>query len=278
MAAALPVHIPYCGLPPSPGTLLTRWNLDPVLITGLVVVAGLYIFGVRRLAQRGREPSRAARISFHTGWAITALAVISPLCALSVSLFWARCAQDMILMLLAAPLVILGRPGRVFRASVGVYGEPRRSFSMPMVAAGAFAVVLWFWHAPLPYAETFASTPIYWTMHFTEYGVALWLWAGLFDCSQSRALAVIGASIFSTVEMGFLGAIITFAPIALYTPYVLTTRAWGYTQIQDQQLGGAIMWVPGCFVFFLATITVFWVMLRRLEAAEGPRPSWREAL
>lgn len=271
-------YIPYCGLPPSPGSLLTRWNLDPVLITGLVAVAALYVFGVRRLAARGMAPARTARVSFHVGWVITALSVVSPLCPLSVALFSARCAQDMILMLLAAPLVILGRPGLVFRASAGVFGEPRRSFSWPMLSAGAFAVVLWFWHAPMPYDETLRSTSVYWSMHFTEYGVALWLWTGLFDCSRSRSLAVIGASVFSTVEMGFLGALITFASIPLYAPYILTTQAWGLTQLQDQQLGGAIMWVPGCVVFLVTAVAVFGVVLRRLEPSEGLRPSWRDAL
>jgi putative membrane protein len=54
------------------------------------------------------------------------------------------------------------------------------------------------------------------------------------------------------IQMGLLGALITLAPRALYAPHALTTWAWGLTPLQDQQLGGAIMWVPGGIVFLVA--------------------------
>ena len=64
----------------------------------------------------------------------------------------------------------------------------------------------------------------------------------------------------SSVQMGLLGALITLAPRALYAPHALTTTAWGLTPLQDQQLGGSIMWVPGCVVF----LAVAMLALRRL--------------
>jgi putative membrane protein len=82
------VQLPYCGTPPSPETLLSRFNLDPVLIAALVAAATLHW-----LYRRSREGGYLAG----AGWAVTTLALISPLCALSVSLFAARVGQHMLL-------------------------------------------------------------------------------------------------------------------------------------------------------------------------------------
>jgi Cytochrome c oxidase caa3 assembly factor (Caa3_CtaG) len=99
-----PATIPYCGPPPSPASLLVSWNLDPVLIAGLVAFAGLYIIGGARLDRSGRGLRLSEKAAFHTGWLMAALALLSPLCPLSVSLFAARVGQHMVLALVAAPL------------------------------------------------------------------------------------------------------------------------------------------------------------------------------
>jgi putative membrane protein len=78
-------------------------------------------------------------------------------------------------------------------------------------------------------------------------------------------LTVIAASLMTAVQMGLLGALITLAPRAVYAPHFFTTAAWGLTPLQDQQLGGAIMWVPGCVVFFVVSMVVLWRSLRRAE-------------
>ncbi len=76
--------------------------------------------------------------------------------------------------------------------------------------------------------------------------------------------------------MGFLGALITFASRPFYTPHFLTTAVWGLTPLQDQQLGGAIMWVPGCIVFLVISTLVLWNDITRVAiepaSAAGGRP------
>jgi putative membrane protein len=247
--------IPYCGLPPSPDTLWSRWNLDPVLIATLVLLTFLYALSAWRAREELRMPAWRHAL-FYVGWAITAVAVISPLCPLSVSLFAARVGQHMILTLTGAPLVAAGAPFTVF-ASIDRSRSHARS-AAPISAAALFAALLWFWHAPAPYAETFRSTFVYWSMHITLYGSALWLWTSLIDAPASKAFHVVFAGLISSVSMGFLGALITFAPRALYTPHLLTTAAWNLTPLQDQQLGGAIMWVPGCVIFLTVSMLVLW--------------------
>ncbi len=68
-------------------------------------------------------------------------------------------------------------------------------------------------------------------------------------------------------KWAFSGALITFAPRALYTPHLLTTAAWNLTPLQDQQLGGAIMWVPGCVLFFIISMLILWQDIIRSEIA-----------
>ena len=70
--------IAYCGVPPSPGTLLGRFNLDPILIGTLFILAAVHLGQARRTTDR---------VLIASGWTIAALALISPLCALSVALF-----------------------------------------------------------------------------------------------------------------------------------------------------------------------------------------------
>lgn len=250
MTVQQPPAIPYCGPPPSPASLWLSWNLDPLLIAGLVAAAGLYFFGAARLTRvdRGLRPREMA--AFYAGWLIAALALISPLCPLSVSLFAARVGQHMILSLVAAPLIVAGRPVAAFAAALGL-SAPRdtRTHPAPLFAAALFAVLLWFWHAPAPYAATFSSTFVYWSMHLSVFGAALWLWYGLLDARDGSVIAKLASGFLSSAQMGFLGALITLAPRAVYAPHALTTVAWGLAPLEDQQLGGIVMWIPGCLVF-----------------------------
>jgi putative membrane protein len=162
-----------------------------------------------------------------------------------------------VLILLAAPLVAASRSFEMLAAALGFRETIRlRAREHPIPAAALFATMLWLWHAPGAYAATFSSVPLYWMMHVTLFASACWLWSALLR----RDSALIGgllASIASSVQMGLLGALITLSPRAFYAPHFLTTDAWGLTPLQDQQLGGVIMWVPGCTVFLVvATIAL----------------------
>jgi putative membrane protein len=248
--------VPYCGVPPIPAELWSRWNLDPVLIAGLAAVALLYALFSLRLARLGFWQKTA----FAGGWAVAALALVSPLCALSVSLFAARVGQHMILALIAAPLVAAGRPLAVLAGALG-QRSPRWLRPAPLSAAALFAVLLWFWHAPAPYAATFLSTPVYWLMHLSIFGSAVWLWHGLFEGRSASLMGRLAAGAATSAQMGLLGALITLAPRSLYAPHALTTAAWGLTRLQDQQLGGGIMWVPGCLVILALSLVPLWPLL-----------------
>jgi putative membrane protein len=159
----------------------------------------------------------------------------------------------MILTLIAAPLIALGEPFAALAASIA----PRpgwRPGGRPLLAAVIFAGLLWLWHSPAAYDLTFVSTPIYWTMHVTLIGAAIWLWSELFAADGRRAVPAVAAALIAMVAMSLVGALITFSPRPIYAPHAVTTVAWGLSQLEDQQLGGAIMWVPGGVVFLAAAL------------------------
>jgi putative membrane protein len=220
------------------------------------------------------------RAYFGAGWLVATAALISPLCALSVALFSARVAQHMILTAFAAPLVILGRPGL---ALVGLLGDRtgrvrllRRLDGRALGALPAwllFATFLWLWHAPGPYAATLRSDLIYWTMHVSLFGAALLLWRPVLTVGAIRsdsdryagALCAVLLAGAASVQMGLLGALITLAAHPLYEPHLATTWPWGLAPLEDQQLGGLIMWVPGCVTFLAVGVAAGAMWLRRLE-------------
>jgi putative membrane protein len=264
-------YVPYCGSPPVPGQL--AWNLDPVLIAFLTLVPVLYGLGSRGW----RETDRLRQSSFYLGWAILAAALVSPLCNLSVALFSARVAQHMLVTLVAAPLIVLGQPGTALRFMV-----PKRFTSLPrmkdgvyqLIATAGFAAALWVWHLPGPYDATLQSDGIYWTMHATIFGTALLLWQALFrrlNCVSSALLVGFG----STVQMSLLSALLTLAPRPLFASHAGTTWPWGLSPLEDQQLGGLIMWVPGGTLFTLIGVLAFGAWLRALSAEGASTPAQR---
>ena len=235
--------IPYCGLPPAPGALETRWNGDPVLIAVLLML-GVLIFV--------RSP-HASRPRTMAGWAVAVLALLSPLCALSVSLFSARVGQHMILLLIAAPLLAAALP---------VGGAGRTVWQ----ATAAFFVALWFWHMPVPYEATLTSTPVYWTMHISLFGTAIWLWRELLMHAPRHGFQALLAGTVTSLQMSLLGAVLTLAGHAMFRPHYLTTQVWGFSPLADQQLGGVLMWVPGSVLFLWVTVRSMRLFAGRLAA------------
>jgi putative membrane protein len=242
---AATTSIPYCGAPPLPGALLDRWNVDPLLIAALIALAAFHFW---------RAPERRAAAAL--GWGVAAFALLSPLCALSVSLFSARVGQHMILVLVAAPLIGGAVPSGGRRGSV-----------WPSVVA--FSAALWLWHMPAPYEATLRSVPLYWAMHLTLFGSAIWLWRQLLGHRPDHAFQALAGGVAASVQMGLLGAVIALSGHPLFLWHLSLTDAWGLSPLADQQLGGILMWVPGCLFFLWAamrSLAMLWVTLERPAA------------
>jgi putative membrane protein len=252
--------IPYCGSPPVPGSV--TWNFDPIL--GLLLALGALAYSVACRRLRTVAPTRHEQICFALGWIVLALALISPICNLSVALFSARVGQHMILSLIAAPLLVLGRTDLIILQAFGQRADlPHRTEAC--AAPLAFALALWAWHAPGPYDATFASHIVYWIMHATLFASAIILWRVLLRGVVDAPVSALIASAFTGAQMCALGVLFTFATQPLFEVHAATTWPWGWTQIQDQQFGGLLMWVPGGMVFTLHALAVLGLFLSRLD-------------
>ena len=244
--------IPYCGATPLPSEILTRFNLDPLLILALCILCACQLIALRKHRTDGDGHYRAYAVG---GWLVASAALLSPLCALSVALFSARIAQHMVLVLVAAPLIAAGLPPtHVSTKSWPLWGT-----------SAIFFLALWFWHMPVPYDATFTSVSVYWTMHITLFGSSILLWRELLYHSPRQTAQVLAAGTLTFVHMGLLGVVLTFAQRPLFQWHLLTTAAWGLTPLQDQQLGGTLMWVPGIVLFLWTTIRSIDRMWKSME-------------
>lgn len=230
----------YCGPPPLPEDLWGRWNFDPWLIAALLLAVVLFA---------ARPTGRRERLYFNGGMAVLAIAFISPFCALTVALFSARVVHHVLLVAVAAPLLALAMPRRNALATL----------LMPLVLL--HTVIFWLWHAPDAYAFALGSTPVYWLMQLTLLGSGTLMWASIFATTSTSA---IGALLFLTIQMGLLGALLVFSPQPLYAPHFTTTRAFGLSASEDQQLAGLIMWVPASLPYLVVGL------LRMLTLLRGP--------
>ena len=89
-------------------------------------------------------------------------------------------------------------------------------------------------------------------MHLTLFGSAVALWRALLRSPRHSSGDALLAGVLTSMQMGFLGAVLTTASRPLYFRHLTTTQIWGLTPLQDQQLGGILMWVPGIVLFLWA--------------------------
>lgn len=262
--------------------------ISELLDVGLPILAAgaLYAIGVIRLWRRSGQ-ARAARAgqaaSFAAGLIVLVFALLSRLERLGQELFAFHMIQHELLMLVAAPLLVCGRPLAVWlwafprggRQWLSRLGETRsfaafwRTVTSPLSAWTLHAIVLWVWHAPSLFDATLVDRGIHNLQHVTFLLSALLFWFALLNARAREAQGVAILYLFTTtVHAGALGALITFAARPWYPHYLATAPKWGLTALEDQQLGGLIMWVPASMVFVGFAL----VLLARWIDAGPPEP------
>lgn len=238
---------PYCGAAPGPEAWLGRWNLDPVLGLALVLLA-LALWRPSAL----HAATATQRRQLRGAWALVVLLYVSPLCALSSTFFTVRVVHHIGLVLAMAPLLAAGLAPWLRRLPAPLW----------TCTAGA-AALFWAWHAPAPYAAALSSNAVYALMQLSLLGSATAFWLAVRRASAAEAMAAILAT---TVLMGLLGALITFAARPLYAPHLASTLSWGVSPLADQQLAGLVMWAPGSMAYLAAVVWIGWRWLRGARA------------
>lgn len=278
--------------PPEPHDLWSAWHAEPAVLLVVGLSAMLYARGVGRLWSRagvGRGIPRWRFNCFAAGLVVLLLALVSPLDALGGALFSAHMVQHEVLMLVAAPLLVLGLPlvpllwalplewrRRVGRLAKGPVVRPTwRMLTHPITAWLLYAIALWVWHAPALYQATLNSERIHAAQHASFTGSAILFWWVLLHPARVRRkeYATSVLYVFTTAVHGsLLGALLTFAREPWYPAYAPATPAWGLSPLDDQQLGGLIMWIPPGFLYLAIALTVLGVWLRRMDMRNPHRP------
>jgi putative membrane protein len=235
-----------------------------VAIGGVLTASSmLYATGLARLwreAGVGRGVGRLQVACFAAGIGALIVALLSPLDALSDVLFSAHMGQHELLMLVAAPLLVMGKPWLTAlwalpasaRPTVGavarrpLFRASWRWLTGPVTILSLHAVALWVWHIPWLFEGALENETVHAVQHLCFFVTAVLFWWSL---SQGRyGRAGYGAGVvfvfITALHSGILGALITFAGRLWYPIYDARTRGVGGDPLADQQLAGLVMWIP----------------------------------
>lgn len=280
------------GKPHNWHDLIGAWSFEPFVLVTLILSAVLFALGWWRLwreSARRRTTKRWEALCFAGGWLALFIALVSPMHAWGRVLFSAHMTQHEILMLVAAPLLVLGRPLVPLMWSLplnwsrrlGNLGKVRavhtawHVLTIPLVAWLVHAIALWAWHIPSLFEAVLHNEWVHTGQHLSFLISALLFWWAIIHGPQG--VMGYGAAVLyvftTSLHSGLLGALITFAGSIWYPSYLGLTASWGLTPLEDQQLGGLIMWIPAGLVYIIAGIALLagWIRESELRTAKRER-------
>jgi putative membrane protein len=271
------------GAPAVPAKWWGLWGWEPGVVVTLFLAGALYARGLSSLRRATRSPRklRGEAVCYACGWLLLAVALVSPLHPWGGLLFSAHMTQHELLMVAAAPLLVLGRPAivvlfavprpfaRRLLSAVRPAGGARlwAWLTTPFVAWLVHAVTLWIWHVPVLFEATLEHEWVHALQHLSFLGTALLFWHSVFHGRAHGAGYGLGVVYLFTTALhsGALGALLTFASHPWYPAYATVAPVVGITALEDQQLGGLIMWIPAGLVYVVAGLALFAGWLRESE-------------
>jgi putative membrane protein len=281
---------------------MTWWTADPLAIGVVTLSSSIYVRGLRAVwgrstrlvgggAARGIRRWEAA--SFFAGQLALLVALVSPVDRLSDLLFSAHMTQHELIMLVAPPLIVLGRPWVALlwalpdaaRLRLGKALHAPRLVSAWRISTGPLLVVLlhglvvWLWHVPALFEAAMRSEAVHSMQHASFFGTAALFWWAILRGRYGRAgygLAV-GFVFATAMHTSILGALITVARSLWYPIYAARGAAWQLDALEDQTLAGLVMWIPAGVLLTLVALALFGAWLgeaaRRVAIAERRRSS-----
>jgi putative membrane protein len=245
-------------------------TFQTVLGVLLLVTGALYAAGLRRV-KHPRRGTRRTALAFGAGWATLAAALVSPLASASEGLFGAHMIQHELLMVIAAPLLVMGRPLAMWtwalpqrwRAAAATPFRSRafdrlwRALSSPLGASVVHAAAIWTWHVPRVFELSEASVAAHALQHAAFFFTALLFWWALLKPARGARIGSAVACLFITMlHTGALGVLLTFSGEVWYPAATAHAQEWGLTALEDQQLGGLVMWVVGGLPYVIAALAL----------------------
>jgi len=269
---------------------LDRLLAPPLLLAA--IAAALHMRGVRhqlRVTTAARRATLRWRIvAFYAALATIVAALDSPIDDLVDRLFWVHMVQHVMLMMVAAPLLVLAAPwlpiwkglplgarkalGSWYVRSPGWRGVRRaaRWLAAPLVAWILFDVDLWAWHVPALYELTLRHQAVHELEHVSFLLLGVVFWIQVLDSPPLRARLGPSPGVLYVVAAATaawaLAVVLALAPSPLYPAYTeLASRPGGLSALADQHLAAGIMWGPGSVPY---AVFVFVALYRWLAAED----------
>jgi putative membrane protein len=245
----------------------TRWPIHPSTVIGSAVFLWLYFMGIgpwRMKYNWGKPAPIMQPVMFTTGVVIIITSLNGPLHELADNfLFSAHMIQHLLLTLVMPPLLLAGSPDWLLKALIRkTTGMPvARALTHPLIAFGIYNIVFAGWHMPLFYEWALENHNVHILEHLMFMVSAVMVWWPVMNPvpelvrmqTPVRLLYLFALSI----PMSIVSALITLSENVQYTWYEAAPRVMGLSALEDQQLGGLIMWVPGALVFWFAISIIF---------------------
>ncbi len=241
----------------------TSWSVNPVVLAGLVAALSAYVVRWRRV--RAADGPRAAGgwrlAAFTAGIAVFVAALLSPIDTLGHQMASMHMVQHVLLLDLAPVLCLLGFTKAILRPATRRLQRVERQagfFAHPAFAVILYAASMWIWHIPALYDAALANDGVHALEHtcFLAAGFLYW-WYLLSPIRSRQRLEGLGPVIYmvtTKLAVGFLGILLTFAPVVLYDyPH----GHFGLTRVEDQNVAGLIMALEQSIVMGIALAVLF---------------------
>jgi putative membrane protein len=271
---------------PSMQSMLTNWTFDPMPVLLLALLGAVYVVGLRRLAGSGRLRRLVGPwqiLSFTLGILALALALLSPLDTYDIRLFSIHMLQHLLLLVVAPPLLLLGKPIPVLlfglprsvvrEVAAALHRTPwlRQTVAVllgPVCSWILYVGCLALWHVPAAYSLALQNQDVHSFEHLCFLGTALLSWWVIIQPVPGGRRLHPGIRLLYTwatmLPMGLIGLLLTIANRPWYPTYQAQGPLWGLLPLDDQHLGGTMMWAPAGLIYI---IIIFILLAKVLDGS-----------
>ncbi len=260
------------------GDLISRWDLgDPFSIL-VLIAASIYMFGLIRLAGRARSsPLDSKRVYAGVGgFAALYIALAGPFDAFATEAFWLHMIQHLIISMIGAPLLLLASPMPAYlwampetvRLGAGELLRPEAPVKRglrwvidPRITVPLFIGNLFLWHAPVMFSAALNNDSVHYLQHLSFFVTAALFWWPIIGPAPVRSKLSYPQRIMYLLMVvtptAVLGSIVTLSRSVIYDDYLTSPAHWAMTPLEDQTMGGLILWIPGNALYLAALTAIF---------------------
>jgi len=262
------------------------FTFDPGVFVYLAIGVTLYVRAVGIARGRGLEVTTFQQCAFYGGVALWAIAIFSPVHALSEDLLSFHMAQHLMIAELGGPLILVGlrapviyfflpKPAMVWLAHRRGLRRVMHKLTTPLGAIATYAIVLYGWHFAFAFEAALHNPFVHALQHESFFFIAILVWIPALEPTRRRLRGELwkAGHIFGARMIGmFLGAAFIFMRSPAYDWYVGRTTEHGISALDDQRIAGALMMSVDVTIILFAVAFFFFRSAQdhdRAEAAEA---------